>query len=282
MRGPIALSILAGALFAHSAFAQSEVKIGMVTTLSGPAGYLGADVRDGFLLAVDQEGGKLGGIPVRVLVEDDGLKPGQGKEIANRFLGSEKVKVLTGFIFSNVLAAVAQDAFDAEAFVCTELSQQAGLNNVRTEIVSEGTAAAVNFHPVAWRKRIDPAELEHPFSPVIESAKDGEQIWNDHFVALTNWVNNFAAREDAIDVSEPALQHIDVNPKRENVESTNFNPLPPMRRSTRIQIVAGKTLQSHVERTSDVILGQEFFNKQIRPHSHRGRTKHGHQFWITL
>lgn len=123
---PIVLSALVSALFAHTAFAQSEVKIGMVTTLSGPAGYLGADVRDGFQLAVDEENGKLGGVPVRVLVEDDGLKPGQGKEIADRFLGSEKVKILTGFIFSNVLEAVAQDAFDAGAFV---ISPNAGPSN---------------------------------------------------------------------------------------------------------------------------------------------------------
>ena len=126
MRNSIILSVFVSALFAHSAIAQNEVRIGMITTLSGPAGYLGADVRDGFQLAVDAENGKLGGIPVRILVEDDGLKPGQGKEIANRFLGTEKVKILTGFIFSNVLAAIAPDAFDAGAFV---ISPNAGPSN---------------------------------------------------------------------------------------------------------------------------------------------------------
>lgn len=126
MRRSMILGVFLGALFAHSAFAQSEVKIGMITTLSGPAGYLGADVRDGFQLAVEEQNGKLGGTPVRVVVEDDGLKPGQGKEIADRFLGSEHVKILTGFIFSNVLAAVAPDAFDAGAFV---ISPNAGPSN---------------------------------------------------------------------------------------------------------------------------------------------------------
>src|SRR5271166_1255982 len=126
MRKFIVLSAFVSALLSHSAFAQNEVRIGMITTLSGPAGYLGADVRDGFQLAVDQENGKLGDMPVRILVEDDGLKPGQGKEIANRFLGTEKVRILTGFIFSNVLAAVAADAFDAGAFV---ISPNAGPSN---------------------------------------------------------------------------------------------------------------------------------------------------------
>src|SRR5215471_17464600 len=120
------------------------------------------------------------------------------------------------------------------------------LHHVGTEIVRERAAAAVNFYPITRCKRIDSAEFEHSFNAVVESAKDGKQIGDDDFVALTDWLNNFAAREDAIDVAEPALQHFDVNPQREHVKPANFNPLPPVRRSARIQIIAGKTLQSHV------------------------------------
>lgn len=62
------------ALFAFApAMAQQPVKIGMVTTLSGPGGYLGQDVRDAFNLAIEMEGGKLGGVPVQLLVEDDAV-----------------------------------------------------------------------------------------------------------------------------------------------------------------------------------------------------------------
>ena len=60
--------------------AAEPVKIGMVTTLSTKAGYLGEDIRDGFKLAIAQEEGKLGGIPVELMVEDDGRKPGKGKQ----------------------------------------------------------------------------------------------------------------------------------------------------------------------------------------------------------
>ena len=73
--------------------------------MSGPGGYLGADVRDGFLLAAEMEGGKLGGVPVQVLVEDDGFKPGQGKQIADKFLKSENIKLITGIVFSTMLGA---------------------------------------------------------------------------------------------------------------------------------------------------------------------------------
>ncbi|WDP91493.1 MAG: ABC transporter substrate-binding protein [Desulfobacter sp.] len=86
--------------------AAEPVKIGMVTTLSTKAGYLGEDIRDGFKLAISQEDGKLGGVPVELLVEDDGRKPGKGKQIAERFIKKDGVKILTGIVFSNVAMAV--------------------------------------------------------------------------------------------------------------------------------------------------------------------------------
>ena len=84
----------------------SPVKIGMITTLSTGAGYLGEEVRDGFILVMEQEGGTLGGIEVDLLVEDDNRRPQKGVEIAERFIDRDKVDILTGIIFSNVLNAV--------------------------------------------------------------------------------------------------------------------------------------------------------------------------------
>lgn len=94
-------------LFSANLLSAAEpVKIGMVTTLSTKAGYLGEDIRDGFNLAISQEDGKLGGVPVALLVEDDGAKPEKGKQIAERFIKKDKVKILTGIVFSNVAMAV--------------------------------------------------------------------------------------------------------------------------------------------------------------------------------
>ena len=86
--------------------AMEPVKIGMITTLSTKAGYLGEEIRDGFQLAIDQESGKLGGVPVELLVDDDGRKPEKAKQIADRFIKRDKVKILTGIVFSNVAIAV--------------------------------------------------------------------------------------------------------------------------------------------------------------------------------
>jgi branched-chain amino acid transport system substrate-binding protein len=88
---------------AHGA---DPVKIGMVTTLSTKAGYLGEDIRDGFKLAMEQEGGKLGGVAVELMVDDDGRKPGKGKQIAERYIKKNGVKIMTGIVFSNVAMAV--------------------------------------------------------------------------------------------------------------------------------------------------------------------------------
>ena len=52
------------ALLAGPAQAVDPVNIGMITTLSTKAGYLGEEIRDGFQLAIDQESGRLGGVPV--------------------------------------------------------------------------------------------------------------------------------------------------------------------------------------------------------------------------
>lgn len=89
-----------------TALSAAPVKIGMVTTLSTKAGYLGEDIRDGFKLAMDMEGGKLGGVPVELMVDDDERKPDKGKLIADRYMQRDGVKIMTGIVFSNVAMAV--------------------------------------------------------------------------------------------------------------------------------------------------------------------------------
>lgn len=95
-----------GLLSASSTMAADPVKIGMITTLSTKAGYLGEDTRDGFKLAIDMENGQLGGVPVELLVEDDARKPEKGRQIAERFNKKDGVKLMTGIVFSNVAMAV--------------------------------------------------------------------------------------------------------------------------------------------------------------------------------
>jgi branched-chain amino acid transport system substrate-binding protein len=100
---------------AFPALAQKAIPIGFITTLSTPAGYIGEDERDGFLLAVKEEGGTLGGIPVEIKVEDDALKPANAKQIVDKML-QDGIKLFTGINFSNVLMAVGPSVVNAKAF----------------------------------------------------------------------------------------------------------------------------------------------------------------------
>jgi branched-chain amino acid transport system substrate-binding protein len=94
--------------------AADRVKVGLVTTLSGPAGAPGIDVRDGFNLALKHLGGKLGGLPVEIQTADDAFNPETGKQAVDRFVKRDRVDLITGIIYSNILLAAAPVAFDAK------------------------------------------------------------------------------------------------------------------------------------------------------------------------
>jgi len=132
----VAAALSAAAAFSH---AQEPVKIGFITTLSTPAGYIGEDERDGFMLAVKQGGGKLGGVPVDMVIEDDGLKPGSGKQSAEKMLQAG-VRLFTGINFSNVMVAVAPAVLKEGGFY---ISLNAGASNFA------GKACNPNFFSVA-------------------------------------------------------------------------------------------------------------------------------------
>ena len=93
-------------LFTASLALAEPVKIGMITTLSGGGSGLGIDVRDGFQLAIDQEGGKLGGYPVELIIQDDARKPDKAKQISDRMIKKDKVHIMTGIIWSNLAITV--------------------------------------------------------------------------------------------------------------------------------------------------------------------------------
>lgn len=107
------LALAAGA----SAQAAGPVKIGFIATLSTPAGYIGEDERDAFNLAIQQGGGKLGGVPVQVIKEDDQFKPEVGVQAARKLVQSDKVAIITGVVYSNVMLAVARPVTSAGVFL---------------------------------------------------------------------------------------------------------------------------------------------------------------------
>jgi len=99
---PFRFAITASALLCTAAAAQAAT-IGLMAPLSGPQAIVGQDQVDGFMLAVEQLGGKLGGQPTTVLKEDDQLKPEIGQQIVRKFIDKDKVDAIVGLSFSNVL-----------------------------------------------------------------------------------------------------------------------------------------------------------------------------------
>jgi branched-chain amino acid transport system substrate-binding protein len=104
-----AAASLAAAATAHAA---DRVKVGFVSTLSGPSSALGVDIRDGFMLAVKLNGGKLGGLPAEVLITDDQFNPEAGRQAFERYVKRDKVDVMTGVVFSNIMLAALPEAVD--------------------------------------------------------------------------------------------------------------------------------------------------------------------------
>jgi branched-chain amino acid transport system substrate-binding protein len=100
-----------------SASAQQAIKIGFLGTLSGPAGALGQDQYDAFMLGISQLGGKLGGVSVQVIKEDDQLKPDVGVQQAQKLIEKDKVSIITGGTFSNVLMAIHKPVTEAGVFL---------------------------------------------------------------------------------------------------------------------------------------------------------------------
>ncbi len=97
---------LAAALATAALGAHAQIKIGFLGTLSGPSGALGQDQYDAFMLGLEHAGGKFGGATVTVIKEDDQLKPDVGVQLAQKLIEKDKVNIITGVTFSNVMMAV--------------------------------------------------------------------------------------------------------------------------------------------------------------------------------
>ena len=127
---------LAGAMafvLASPALAGDTIKIGFVSTFSGPTAVIGNYMRNSFELALDHLGRKMGGKPVEVIYEDDGQKPDVGKQKTEKLVQSDKVDFIVGYIWSNVLLASLKTAVDSQTFL---ISANAGPSQLAGELCS--------------------------------------------------------------------------------------------------------------------------------------------------
>ncbi len=118
MKGILKSFVFAAAvLLGCGAQAQDKLKIGVVLSLSGPPAVLGKHSLDGFKLALNALGGKLGGRETELVVVDDELKPDLAITKVQALLDRDKVEFVVGPIFSNVLAAIMKPVTDSKTFL---------------------------------------------------------------------------------------------------------------------------------------------------------------------
>jgi branched-chain amino acid transport system substrate-binding protein len=103
MLKPTVRTVLCTIALASAASVTTAATIGLMAPLSGPQALVGQDQVDGFMLALEQRGGKLGGKAATVVKEDDQLKPEVGQQAVRKLIDKDKVDAIVGLSFSNVL-----------------------------------------------------------------------------------------------------------------------------------------------------------------------------------
>ena len=140
----------AGLMAIGPAVAAEKVKIGFVTTITTPAGVIGKDMVDAVNLAMEDIGGKMAGLDVELIVEDDGFKPAIGKQKTDKLVKQNKVQFVTGFIWSHVLLASQKSALGAGKFL---ISSNAGPSQMAGKLCHK------NFFSTSWQNDQTPMAM---------------------------------------------------------------------------------------------------------------------------
>lgn len=119
-----------------------ELRIGLLTTLSGPGSGLGVDIRDGFKLALEEKGGKLGGVAVTLVEADDQRNPDVAVKLTDEMISRDKIYLMTGQVWSNLALAMMPTLARAETFF---ISPNAGPS------VLAGKQCSPWFFNTAWQ-----------------------------------------------------------------------------------------------------------------------------------
>jgi len=91
---------------ASAATAQEKLRIGLVTTLTGPGATLGLELKNGWDLGFATLGNRIGGLDTEVFVVDDQLKTDTAVSGVDSLISQHKVHVVAGVLWSNVLLAI--------------------------------------------------------------------------------------------------------------------------------------------------------------------------------
>ncbi len=114
----LAVALASACAIAAPGHAQ-ELRIGFLTNFTAPGALQGIHQRGGWTIGLEHEGwkkdgDKLGGVPMRVFYGDDQAKPDLGLREIDKWLNAEKVQIVAGYLWSNVLMASRKPLVDAK------------------------------------------------------------------------------------------------------------------------------------------------------------------------
>ena len=140
----ISLLVLPGLAMADT------IKVGFLTTLSGGAGATGAHMKNAVEIAMDHLDGKLGGHEAEVIIVDDQRKPDVAKQLTNRLIKQDRVDVVAGVIWSNLLQAIHKQVTRSDTLL---ISANAGPSTVA------GEGCHPNFFSMSWQNDQTPEAM---------------------------------------------------------------------------------------------------------------------------
>ncbi|MDB5897833.1 MAG: transporter substrate-binding protein [Ramlibacter sp.] len=109
-------AVVALAAAGSIAHAQEKLKIGFLSSFSGPLGALATDMEDGFKLGIKHAGGRLGGLETEVINGDDQQNPDVGRQVFDKMVKRDRVQIVTGTMFTNTINVIAPTAFKEKVF----------------------------------------------------------------------------------------------------------------------------------------------------------------------
>jgi branched-chain amino acid transport system substrate-binding protein len=136
------IAILAGSQFGARAEDAKTLRLGFMSTMSGPIGALGAEQKRALDMAIADLGGKIGGLPVEVFTADDQAEATAAVQAASKLIDKDKVDLVTGIIASPALIGASKTFIQSGKIV---VSANAGPSNFA------GKDCNKNFFFAAWQ-----------------------------------------------------------------------------------------------------------------------------------
>jgi branched-chain amino acid transport system substrate-binding protein len=104
----VSAAVLAAVVAWTAGAAAEEVKVGIITSISGPFSIWGKEYKEGIDLFMDKVGGKAGNNSMSIIYRDiGGQNPPRSRQLAQELVLREKVAVLGGHeLTPNVLAVI--------------------------------------------------------------------------------------------------------------------------------------------------------------------------------